>query len=33
MAEQKISLISGLAEFTRELKNMAEIRLTITVFG
>jgi len=34
MAEEKIRLISGLAEFTLELKNTAaEILLTIAVFG
>jgi len=33
MAEQKIRLISELAEFMLELNNTAEIRLAVTVFG
>jgi len=33
MAEQKTGLISGLAEFTSKLKNMAAIQLIIPVLG
>jgi len=33
MAEQKIRLIYGLAQYTRELINKAEMQLAITVFG
>jgi len=33
MAEQKIWLTFGLAEFTCKLKNTAEIQLAITVFS
>ena len=33
MVVQKIWLISGLSQFTQELKNMAETQLAVTVFG
>jgi len=33
MAVQKIRLISGLSQFTQELKNMAETQLAVTVCG